>query len=79
MIIGFDYKFKGFLENKKGMHQVHAFKIYLFSFLANIAVSLKECVYRYCCEAENDDSYEDLTDAKESLLPVLVAEADALE
>ena len=25
MIIGFDYKFKGFLENKKGMHQVHAF------------------------------------------------------
>ena len=55
------------------------FKFVCLYSLSDKAVSLKECVYCYCREAENDDSYEDLTEAVESLLPDLVAETDCLE
>ena len=52
---------------------------YVIPGLAEDAVCVEACVDCNCCEAENDDCYEYVTYPHESLLPVLVAESDALE
>ena len=45
----------------------------------NQAVCLSECVNCNSAEAENDNSYENITDVSEPLLPLLVAKTDSLE
>jgi len=46
---------------------------------ADQPVCLAECVYCNSYKSENDDSYENITDDVESLLPDLVAHSDGLE